>query len=85
MRRIIGNKVYDTEEAVLLATCNYDGDLTDQLFRNPDGEYFLFGGLYKEIRVISFVVMEIWVKKYLGNDVYRDILISHRLYCPRTK
>ena len=73
MKSIIDDKVYDTDMADLLITDHYDGGLTDQLYINYSGEFFLYGGLYNAIRPLYPITAEYWSKRYARSDVYKEV------------
>lgn len=73
MKEIIDDKVYDTDMADLLTTCQYDGGLTDQLYISYSGKFFLYGGLYNQIRPLYPITAEYWSKRFAGRDVYLEV------------
>ena len=80
MKSIIDDKVYYTEYAILMATYQYDGGLTDQLYISTSGDFFLSGGLNNQIRPLYPITAEYWSQRFAGREVYLEVCrINHLL------
>lgn len=89
MRKIIQNKLYDTEKATLVATY-HDSTCAERLYRKRTGEYFLHGrgssdnddyAVWKGNRVTGSEQIKpltpkramAWAAKHLNHQQYNDI------------
>ncbi len=80
MRAIIDDNVYDTEYAILLATCQYDEGLTGQLYISSSGDFFLVGGLPEQICPLHPITAEYWSQRFAGREVYLEVCrLNHLL------
>lgn len=66
MRRIIHDKVYDTDTAKLQATGYYQ----EELFLKKTGEYFLYDAENKKITPLTYEEAKSWAKEKLGAEEY---------------
>lgn len=73
MKSIIDGKVYNTEYSKLLAACQYDNGLIDQLYICSSGDYFLYGGLHNQIRPLYPITAECWSQQFAGRGVYMEV------------
>ncbi len=80
MKAEINGTNYDTDAADLLATCNFEGGIIDQLYFDYTNEFFLCGGSCNQIRPISFTLAKYWAERFAGHEVYQKVLRLHYVY-----